>query len=150
MTKDSYLRYSRHLGSILFNLSIVGLLFVIGFTFMPILWLLLLFLLAVFGLLAIAFSGGIALASETFLQFMSGSFSLLLSEEATGSIETLLNYTPLVATITGILIALSALFLLLDRKSKKSQNRLIALIVFAVIFVVLVIVICVTSLNGGA
>lgn len=138
--KNRYLDlYFGHLGTILSNMSVFGLVVSIALLAVPLLWGLLGILL-IFILMALTlFTFGTIWVSESNRQFIGNIFNQLSFEKSTELLNTFVNYLPLIAGITCGLTVLSLILLYFDKKNIKSKKRFnlnfVILALIAIVFV---------------
>lgn len=131
--------YCGHLGTILSNMSIFGLVVSIALLAVPLLWGLLGILLIFILMVLTLFTFGTIWISENNRQIIGNIFNQLSFEKSTELLKTFVNYLPLVAGIACGLTVLSLVFLYFDRKNFKSKKRFnlnfVILALLAIVFV---------------
>lgn len=131
--------YCGHLGTILSNMSVFGLIVSIALLAVPLLWGLLGILLVLILMVVTVFSFGTIWISENNRQFIGNIFNQLSFEKSTELLKTFVNYLPLIAGITCGLTVLSLIFLYFDKKNIKSKKRFnlnfVILVLLAIVFV---------------
>ena len=134
-------RIMGHLGAILFNIGIFGLILCFAAAITGLLWIVIFLFVICFAFISVVCTLGLALTDAGFRNFLSGAFKISTNEKFLLLLEQLVKAFPWVAAITGILLVASAIFLFFDKDNPSSKSRLIALSVFAVIFIVAIIVV---------
>ena len=134
-------RVMGHLGSILFNIGIFGVVLCYSAALTGIIWAIIFLFVVAFAFCSIVCSFGMFLLNETYRNFLSGAFKLSTNEKFLTFLVEMIKYFPWIAAITGIVLIASGIFLFFDKNNPSSKGRLIALCVFAVIFIVAIIVI---------
>lgn len=148
--KEMLKQYSGHLGAILFNIGIVGILICLSALASGVFWIVLFLFFVTFAFCSVVLTAGLSLTNAGFRSFLSNTFNLLLNQGVVDFFEVLIRYFPVIASIVGVVLSLSLVFLIFDRKNPKSKNRLIALYVLIALFIVGIIIIVISgTLNKG-
>ena len=134
-------RFMGHLGAILFNLGIFGLILCFSAAITGLLWVVIFLFVICFAFISVVCTLGLALTDAGFRNFLSGAFKISTNEKFLLLLEQLVKAFPWVAAITGILLVASAIFLIFDKNNKSSRDRLIVLCIMAILLIVAIIVV---------
>ncbi|MDE5715511.1 MAG: hypothetical protein K2I42_05195 [Anaeroplasmataceae bacterium] len=118
-----------HLGSILFNYSVLGIIIILGITFSQVFLIIYYVVLIVISLLTL----GVVLLSEEFRSLWS------LGQNVNSILMQVERWMPIVAGICGVILVFSFVLLCFDSKERKTKNKLIISIFMMVIFIVILI-----------
>lgn len=146
MESDLRKIYLSHFGTIFFRMSIVLVIVCASILAIPFLWVGTFFVAIAIVVIPVILSVGMILMNEGFYSFSSTVFGTLLSDGIKDFVSEAVSYFPIVATITGIIIGLSALFLAFDLKNKSSKTKFI---ISCVLFLVFIIVVIIFACGGG-
>ena len=134
-------RIMGHLGAILFNIGIFGLILCFAAAITGLLWIVIFLFVICFAFISVVCTLGLALTDAGFRNFLSGAFKISTNEKFLLLLEQLVKAFPWVAAITGILLVASAIFLIFDKNNKSSRDRLIVLCIMAILLIVAIIVV---------
>ena len=134
-------RIMGHLGAILFNIGIFGLILCFAAAITGLLWIVIFLFVICFAFISVVCTLGLALTDAGFRNFLSGAFKVSTNEKFLLLLEQLVKAFPWVAAITGILLVASAIFLIFDKNNKSSRDRLIVLCIMAILLIVAIIVV---------
>ena len=134
-------RIMGHLGAILFNIGIFGLILCFAAAITGLLWIVIFLFVICFAFISVVCTLGLALTDAGFRNFLSGAFKISTNEKFLLLLEQLVKAFPWVAAITGILLVASAIFLIFDKNNKSSRDRLIVLCIMAILLIIAIIVV---------
>ena len=122
-------RYLAHLGVILMNFGIVGIIYSTGVIFSGFFYFLFYLLMLMLGILTL----GLVLLAPEYRAFFTGT------NQMSDTITNLYNSLQYVLPIVFIFMIVSLIFMLMDRKWEKSKPRIIVGIIFLSILVIVTI-----------
>lgn len=136
-----------HIGRIFFNLTIFAFVCCACLVAVPLLWTLLVILYFMMIVIVIGFTFGIAFLDESVRKFFGDIKDFLFADKMAGIMDFIANNISKFFIGTAILFLLAFVFLLFDRKTTSSKNRLIALTIMLTMF--LGVVVAVLAFNVG-